>query len=63
MYCEATLEVRLTFCAVEKFRYKNLHFVLLFLLFHPPLLVNEGPKKCTKIAKILLFHEDVPFDT
>ena len=30
VYCAATLEVRLTFRAVEKFRYKNLHFVLSF---------------------------------
>ena len=30
VYCEATLEARLTFFAVKNFRYKNLHFVLSF---------------------------------
>ena len=34
MYCEATLEVRLTFCAVEKFRYKNLLSFFFFFIRH-----------------------------
>ena len=59
VYCEAALEVRLTFRAVEKFRYKNLHFVLLsFFLsssFSSAITHQRKPAKIQKITTILHF--------
>ena len=68
VYCEATLQVRLTFREVEKFRYKNLHFVLLsfflsFFFFASHNSLTKARKNTEKSPQFLIFHEDVPFRT
>ena len=63
VYCEATLKVRLTFRAVEKFRYKNLHFsfFLSFFFISHNSLTKVCKNNIEKSPQFLIFHEDVPF--
>ena len=63
VYCEATLEVCLTFHAVEKFHYKNLHFVLFSSFFISHNSSTKARKNTKKTPKFSILHKDVPFDT
>ena len=58
----STLEVHLTFSAIEKFHYKNLHFVLLssfFFVSHN--LFNESPQNYRKITTVLQLSQGCAF--
>ena len=59
VHCKATLEVYLTFCAVEYFCYKNIHFVVLsfFSVGHNSL--TKACKNTEKSPQFSIFHKDV----
>ena len=62
VYCEATFKVRLTFREVEKFHYKNLHFVLFsffFFISHNSLM--KAHKNIEKITTIFHFARRCAF--